>query len=263
MSRTDLPRNPVVLICLALVAVCGVAWLHAAILAPFLASVALAFVLRPLVDGAERVGCPRVLGTSLALLGVMLAMLLVSWLLVPIANELLPMLRDRLPDLLTGLWMQVAPWLRKWGAHVPDTSAELKQELARQIQAHGAQWGAKLWQSALAGGSSVLSLAGLALLLPMLTFYWLLDWPRLAPKWQALVPQRWQPAWQSLIEEADGLMGQYLRGQLLVMGILALYYGLGLSLFGFSLGWPIGVLTGLAICIPYLGYGTEIGRAHV
>ena len=50
-------------------------------------------------------------------------------------------------------------------------------------------------------------------------------------------------------------MGQYLRGQALVMLILAVFYSVGLSLFGFKLALPIGVFTGLAVCIPYLGFG--------
>jgi predicted PurR-regulated permease PerM len=51
------------------------------------------------------------------------------------------------------------------------------------------------------------------------------------------------------------VLGQYLRGQLLVMLILAVYYSVGLALFGLDLALPIGVFTGLAIFVPYLGFG--------
>ena len=51
------------------------------------------------------------------------------------------------------------------------------------------------------------------------------------------------------------MLGQYLRGQLLVMLILAAFYSVALALFGFDLALPVGVFTGLAIFIPYLGYG--------
>jgi predicted PurR-regulated permease PerM len=245
----------------ALLGACGLLallWWHAAILAPFIVSVALAFVLRPVVDALQRWGCPRGVGAGLSLLAVVLVVTLTGLLLVPIVSELLPMLRDRLPDLLASLWDTVAPPLRHWGLDVPANAASLKRELADLIQEHGAQWGGRLWGSLMAGGSSVLSLAGLLTLIPLLTFYWLADWPRLGPKWQSLVPLRWQPGMHRLIAECDALMGQYLRGQLLVMVILAGFYGLGLTLFGFKLGWPIGVLTGLAMCIPYLGFGTGL-----
>ncbi len=230
-------------------------WWHAGILAPFVASVALAFVLRPLVDVAERRRCPRALGAGLVLLGLFLLIASLALLLVPIGQELLPQLRAKLPDLLLKLWGQVVPWLKQMGIDAPDNVAEIKGELSRQIESHGAQWSARLWSSLVVGGSSVLNTAGLLVLVPLLTFYWLLDWPTLAPKWMALVPRHWQAGWQDLMAECDTLLGQYLRGQLLVMAILAGFYGLGLSLGGFHLGWPIGVFTGLAMCIPYLGFG--------
>ena len=62
----------------------------------------------------------------------------------------------------------------------------------------------------------------------------------------------------SFATEADEVLGQYLRGQLTVMLILAVYYSVALSLFGFDLALPIGIFTGLAIFVPYLGYGVGL-----
>ena len=62
----------------------------------------------------------------------------------------------------------------------------------------------------------------------------------------------------SFATEADEVLGQYLRGQLTVMLILAVYYSIALSLFGFDLALPIGMFTGLAIFVPYLGYGVGL-----
>jgi predicted PurR-regulated permease PerM len=60
---------------------------------------------------------------------------------------------------------------------------------------------------------------------------------------------------QSFLDETDEVLGQYLRGQLLVMGVLAVFYTVGLALVGLKLALPIGVFTGLAVFIPYLGFG--------
>ena len=64
-----------------------------------------------------------------------------------------------------------------------------------------------------------------------------------------------KPAVAAFLQDCDHMLGQYLRGQLLVMGILALFYSIGLSLFRFELALPVGVFTGLAVFIPYLGFG--------
>ena len=39
------------------------------------------------------------------------------------------------------------------------------------------------------------------------------------------------------------------------MVILAIFYSVGLALFGLDLALPIGIFTGLAIFVPYLGFG--------
>jgi predicted PurR-regulated permease PerM len=59
----------------------------------------------------------------------------------------------------------------------------------------------------------------------------------------------------SFLDDCDATLGQYLRGQLLVMGALAIFYSAGLALAGFDLALPIGVFTGLAVFIPYVGFG--------
>jgi len=71
----------------------------------------------------------------------------------------------------------------------------------------------------------------------------------------ALVPPRVRPGVGRFLQECDQMLGQYLRGQVLVMLLLALFYSVGLALAGFDLALPIGVFTGLAVFIPYLGFG--------
>jgi predicted PurR-regulated permease PerM len=59
----------------------------------------------------------------------------------------------------------------------------------------------------------------------------------------------------SFTHDCDVVLGQYLRGQLLVMLMMAAFYSVGLALFGFELAVPVGVFTGLAIFVPYVGFG--------
>jgi predicted PurR-regulated permease PerM len=63
------------------------------------------------------------------------------------------------------------------------------------------------------------------------------------------------------VRECDAVLGQYLRGQVLVMLILAGYYTVALALAGFELALPVGVFTGLGIFIPYLGFGVGAALA--
>ena len=230
-------------------------WLHAAVLAPFLLSLALAYVLEPGVNWLKGRGIPRPAGAALCLLAAVLLVLLLLLLLVPIVVELAPMLRTQLPELAARGWHQVVPWLNQFGVKVPAELADLRPMLGELFNTHGERWVATLLNSLRLGGSLLLTASGLAVLVPALAFYWLLDWPRLLPGAASLVPVRWRVPVHGFLDEADQVLGQYLRGQIIVMLILAVYYSVGLMLFGFDLALPIGVFTGLAVFIPYLGFG--------
>src|SRR6218665_610380 len=94
-------------------------WWHALILAPFVLSLALAYVLEPGVSALTRRGLPRVLSVSVCLLGAMLLGLLLVLLLVPIVVDLAPMLKEQLPEIAGRLWHGLVPWLDQMGVRVP------------------------------------------------------------------------------------------------------------------------------------------------
>lgn len=241
--------------CLVAALVALLLWWHAGVLLPFVLSMVLAYVLRPGVERLVSGRVPRVLAVALSLLMVFLTASVLLFLLVPIVSQLVPMIRAQLPDLLTQAWQELTPRLSALGLDVPNSMDQVKAQLVDLLQTHGGEWGGALWRSAVAGGTGLFAMFGYAFLVPVLAFYWLLDWDHLTRAARGLVPWRWRPALNDLLGEIDSLMGQYLRGQALVMLILAVYYSVGLSLFGFKLALPIGVFTGLAVCIPYLGFG--------
>ena len=236
-------------------AVLWLLWLHAAIVGPFALSAALAYVLRPAMVWLERKRWPRVLAIALLVGGAGLLATLLMLLLVPIVMDIAPRLKDQLPELADRAWQGLAPLLLQAGFKVPHDLAELKPLFTKVLASHGEEWTQAALNSLKVGGSALLTLMGLVALVPLLTFYWLLDWEMLRDKAVLMVPPRWRASAGSLIEEADGVMGRYLRGQLMVMLALAAYYSLGLMAFGFEQALPIGVFTGLAVFIPYLGFG--------
>jgi predicted PurR-regulated permease PerM len=246
-------RGVVAGLCLGVVAV--LVWLHAVLLAPFVLSLALAYVLQPLVERLTMRRVPRALAVAVCLCGAVLLALVLLLLLVPIMVELAPMLRQQLPELAARGWHVMVPWLTQIGVTVPAKMADLQPLLVSLLNSHGEQWASAALSSLRMGGSLLMTLTGLAVLVPLLAFYWLMDWARLMANARDLVPMRWRDRSEAFMAEADEVLGQYLRGQILVMLILAVYYSVGLLLCGFNLALPIGVFTGLAVFIPYLGFG--------
>jgi predicted PurR-regulated permease PerM len=125
--------------------------------------------------------------------------------------------------------------------------------------------GEEIWTTVLAsariGGSTLLGWAATLILIPVVLFYLLLDWHRLLGKIGNAVPRRFVLRTVSAGHEVNVLLAQYLRGQLLVMLTMAVFYSVGLTLFGLDLALPIGVFTGLAMFVPYLGFGIGLALA--
>jgi predicted PurR-regulated permease PerM len=254
MSFTPAQRQSLAWLGLGLLAAVAL-WLLAPVLTPFVIAAVLSYALQPLVERLAARGLPRlaaVLLVEVALVVVLLALLL---LVVPVLTKELPLIKAQLPALLDRLNTGLAPWLAQYGVKVNLDLDSMKAWLAKLLDANMEDWLATALSSARIGGSVLLSVAGNAVLVPVVLFYLLADWPQLMARLQDLVPPRLRQQANSFLAECDEVLGQYLRGQLLVMLALAVYYSLGLALTGLDLALPVGVFTGLAVAIPYLGYG--------
>ena len=142
-------------------------------------------------------------------------------------------------------------------------TASIKAFVLKNLDANVEDWATTALSSARIGGSILLAIVGNAFLVPMVLFYLLMDWNSLMQRLGSLVPPRLTERTYGFIEECDGMLGQYLRGQLSVMLVLAVYYSVGLTLFGFDLAVPVGVFTGLAVFIPYVGFGLGLMLALI
>ena len=92
-------------------------------------------------------------------------------------------------------------------------------------------------------------------LIPVVMFYLLRDWNMLLERLDELVPLRWRPKVRTVALEVDGVLAEFLHGQLLVMLALAIYYVIGLSIVRLDHALAIGILTGVLVFIPYVGFG--------
>ncbi len=248
-----------------LAAWCGVAllvvlvfWLLAPVLAPFMVAAVLAYVLNPLVLKLVHVSggrLPHLLAVVLVELVALLALLGIVLLLVPILVREWPLLQQQIPLLLDKLDAALKPWLAQMGLSVSLDLSELKSQLVAYLSANREDWWAPLMSSLKVGGSAALALLGFAVLVPVALFYFLQDWSKMMQSVTDLVPPAWREVFDGFMHECDTVLGEYLRGQLLVMLCLAAYYALGLWLFGLELALPIGIFTGLAVFVPYLGFG--------
>ena len=238
-------------------------WLLAPVLTPFVVAAVLAYVLHPLVERLAARRVPRALAVSLVEVAAIIAVLAVLLLIVPILSKQLPMLREQIPLFAERLNSGLSPWLARFGIEVSLDTETIKAFVFKYLDANLEEWIATALSSARIGGSILLAVVGNLLLVPMVLFYLLMDWPNLMRRIASLVPPRMTASVSGFFEECDAMLGQYLRGQLLVMLTLAVFYSAGLALFGFDLAVPVGVFTGLAVFVPYVGFGLGLALALI
>ncbi len=233
-------------------------WLLAAVLTPFVVAAVLAYALTPLVKRLHLFGrghVPRVLVVLVVEVLFILCVLGLLLLLVPILVKELPQMREQVPLALDRLNAISQPWLSQFGVKLSLDVAGIKAFALKYMSANAEDGLSSVLSSLKLGGSVAFALIGNAVLIPVALFYLLMDWDGFVQRVLELVPPRLRGSYDSFTSEADAVLGQYLRGQLLVMLLLAVYYSLGLSLFGLDLAWPIGIFTGLAVFVPYVGFG--------
>jgi predicted PurR-regulated permease PerM len=230
-------------------------WLLAPVLTPFLIGAVLAYALHPAVERLAARRVPRVVAVAIVEVVAIVLLLSVLLLIVPVLAKELPVLREQIPALADRINRGLSPWLARLGVEVALDVASIKAWVLTYLDANLEEGLKTLLSSARIGGSILLALIGNAILVPVVLFYLLMDWPQLVARAQGLVPPRARGRFDAFFAECDHMLGQYLRGQLAVMLVLAVFYSVGLALFGFDLALPVGVFTGLAIAVPYVGFG--------
>ncbi len=233
-------------------------WLLAPVLTPFVVAAILAYALTPLVNAVGRLAhgrLPRFLAVLVIELLFLVALLGIALLVVPILAKELPLMRDQVPVLLDGLNTSLKPFFAQFGVNFSMDVTSIKAFVLKYVIANFEDTFGSAMKSLRLGGSVAFALIGNAVLIPVALFYLLMDWRRFVERALEFVPPRLRRTYDSFTSEADAVLGQYLRGQLLVMLIMASFYSSGLALFGLDLALPIGIFTGLAMFVPYLGFG--------
>ena len=239
-------------------------WLLAPVLTPFVVAAVFAYALTPLVNrlDSRRGGkLPRLLAVLMVQFLLFVALLSVALLIVPILAKELPLMRDQVPVLFDRFNTAIKPVLARFDVTLSLDVANIKAFVLKYLNANFEDAFGSMMASLKLGGSVAFAIIGNAVLIPVALFYLLMDWDRFVGSVMQLVPPRLRANVDSFTLEADAVLGQYLRGQLLVMLILAAFYSIGLALFGLDLALPIGVFTGLAVFVPYLGFGLGLVMA--
>ena len=238
----------------ALILIFALRWLDT-VLTPFLVGAILAYLGTPLVAAWERRGVPRGIATTIAVLLFGLVLIAVFLVLIPLVQGEVALAAKRLPVLLAQASAQLAPWVeQRFGVTLSLDFESLKSFVTQNVEsAHALSL--RLLSGVKTGSRIALSILINLALIPVVMFYLLRDWKMIGQRLEDLVPRDWQARYRTIVVEIDDVLAEFLRGQFSVMVVLAVYYAIGLTIAGLDRALAIGILTGLLVFIPYVGFG--------
>ena len=228
-------------------------WLLSPILAPFLLAAILAYILDPLVERLSRPGVPRSLCVAVVLALALALLALIALIVLPLLYKETRLLIDKLPGFLDWLNLNAAPWLKSRLDVDLQFDVDTAKQMARDAFSQNDGLAKGVLRSLGVGGLAIIAFLANTLLLPVVLFYLLRDWNRLVESVDRLIPRRAHAKAVLMAKDFDAVLAEWLRGQLLVVVIMSTYYVTALWIAKLEFALPIGILTGLAVVVPYVG----------
>lgn len=236
-----------------LAAFIAILWLLHTMLTPFVAGMALAYLLDPLADRLERRGVPRWAATTLVLLGFLLSAFLALLLLAPLLQAQIEQLVAIAPVWIAWAKKELLPAIQNWLRRLPAAEAKQLRDAAGSYAGTAVGWTAEILRDVLSRGVALFDILSAIVVTPIVAFYLLRDWDRLVATVDSWLPRPYADTIRAQARAVDTTLSGFVRGQAAVCLCLGVFYGLALTLLGLDFGLVIGMITGLLSFIPFVG----------
>jgi predicted PurR-regulated permease PerM len=220
-----------------------------AVFVPFFLAVFIAYLLNPIVNLLSRRKVPRFMAILL-----IYAVFLVS--ITVLFMNLFPTLEKQVNQLVTHLpeWnKQFNTLWHKYHDHSEDVlphNMHIKlEQMVAGIEKKFSNWIAGLMGSL----GSFLNQLFLLLIIPFLSFYMLKDIDRIESFFLTMLPKNRRSEIARLFRSIDLVLGNYLRGQVIVCFIIGILAFIGYKIIGLPYAFLFAFLVALFNVIPYVG----------
>lgn len=211
----------------------------------------IAFVIEPIVDRLCRMGVPRALGIAGTLIGLLLLLAGLLTLVVPLFTEEIPTLQAEAPAVAAAAQAKLS---RLQGS--PLNILGYRVNLSTMTEALNRNAGGFLvgqFGTALSIGLAALGTVAQVGLMLLIAFLASLDAPRLGRFIRGLAPMAYRDDVELVLRDVQRMLHLYVRGQLVVAGMLGVFSGLAVWLIGLKYPLALGLLAGVTALVPYLG----------
>lgn len=221
------------------------------VLLPFVAGLAVAYLLDPLADRLEAWKFPRWLAaaTILFIFFVGVSGIIVG--MMPIVQDQIFGIAESLPRYIASL----RPIIDSFLARVNESFnvATDAEGITAAIAEEGLSRLGAMVTGVISGGAALFNLLTLLLISPVVAFFLLRDWDLLIAKLGDWLPSKQEPVIRLLAGRIDTALAGFVRGQTLVSLTMAVLYAVGWSLVGLEYGLILGLIAGVMAYVPFVG----------
>lgn len=250
----------------AIVAFFYILYLLTPVVVPFITAFLLAYLFSPIVGWIEKRGFSRAFSTSMVFFAMTIIAVIIVWYILPILWKQIIYIRDSIPSGIRWFNQVALPWLSK-NLNIEMSNINLDEifgQFLNYVQTnYNIDNAQAIFYRLAQSGLSIIQIGGIVVLIPIITFYFLLDWNRMLVQAQRLIPRPMEMIVLKIVKECHAVLGAFVKGQFLVMILLGTVYAVGLQLIGLETGIVIGIAAGLASIIPYLGFAVGIIAAAI
>jgi len=244
-------------IVVAIVVALVLLYLMMPVIVPFVFAFVLAYLFNPLVKRLSKY-VKRWIAIIVVYSTITLGLVLLLWWLLPTLWYQLQSAWEYLPRTLNWYNQVVREWLiNNSRIRLPELEVKgFSETLVGYMQNnYKFEDASTLMSQILASSMNFINSAGLIVLVPILTFYFLFNWDKRLNSWKMAIPAAYCKKVIGIAQECDRALMEFVKGQLLVMVLLGIIYAVQLQLIGLELGLIIGMGAGIASFVPYLGFG--------
>jgi predicted PurR-regulated permease PerM len=228
------------------------------ILMPFATGFAIAYILAPGVTRLEGWGVRRSLASLFVIVLFVFGLALILVILVPLIQGQIVQLIARVPNFVRALQDQLGQLILLLQEHLPAEDVTKVRDLLGAKLAEAMTWLAGLVQGMITSSLAILNIVSLVVVTPIVTFFLLRDWERMVAQVDSYLPRQSLQTVRGQVRIVSDTLVGFIHGQALICLILAIYYGIALTLAGLASGIALGLLIGVLAIIPMLGVTTGL-----
>jgi len=230
-------------------------------LGPFIVGLLLVYLVSPPIERLVRAGLPRPIA-------ILLIYLVVGFLVVEGLNLMLRPLIDQIRQFATdlpGLVEQLRAQLERLGAvyrglELPAPFRDAVDQWLARVSSGDVGFDPAVLLPVLSATTGIVTTVLAFLIIPVWAFYLLKDQPRLMRSFDASIPAEWRADVDAVIEIVGRVFGSWIRGQVLLGGVVGLATFVGLAGLGTFVDPIFGrfavllaVIAGLLELLPIIG----------